>query len=1185
MDLTHHPFNRMISDAAAIQLSSDVAHSLSRIEATLHELKSGQSRLTSVVSELSEGVSRYRAFESGVNSQGTATLEIPVPPRRPSRPHLASGSAMALTVSQQPSRQESMGSAECASEGSRTPNEGGLQGSGSGLAFDGSPPKFASPSLAGSVTSKGSMQKLQQNGQLVGLLGAEVTVTSSEVTYTSSGDSSHIMRNMSTRVSRTGSGGYVAVTLPYNWPASLQLYEELVRKEDAPQAELISRMSACTTGLQESPAVRLMHPATTPMNRSLKPSEDGRVERRPWYIIHPDSYLHICLDFMATLLVLYELLVTPFCVAWDIPSSGWLLVLFRCSAGYWFLDLLMGFITGYYTQGQPELSPAAIQRHYLRGWFCVDFALVLCDVANIIATLIGAEAGHALRLLRLIRLCRVVSLAKVWSFIMRVEDVLPSQHAETVGIGLKLGRIALAVLGANHLLACLWMLIGRTAIASNGARWIDEVAWNKEGEIMTYEETDVGYQYLATFHWALAQLTLGTAGVGAYNKCEQIFTVACLMFGLLMGTSLISMFSAEMVEAQFSTRQKDMITKQLRKFLQRENIDHFMSRKVRAMVAHRLKTTAPLAENEVQSLRLLPLQMQMELHFEIVGPSLLTHPLFAMWHSFSTTSVLRVCMDSVQLAYVRENDELFSAGDTAERVWYLKKGRGTYHQDPESAPVVYTVTTKVPAGRWLAEPTLWVPWVHVGTFKLTENSEVLRIQAKEFAIGLLQYTVLQDMLHQYCRIYHWRLVMASPPRRKYPTDLGVPGTAFEDILFAMSPSIQEAILHRALHTLRTAAQSRVSFRTSGVQELEREYQQGGVVFLVGKDHGKCVSFRTSLRIVDFHSQMVLLHAGRLTSDKKLIVLGELPTTRQLRGETPEGAMSRILEARLQVLRPEFEQAARHKSVSRGSSPHEAYGALSWGSRSTSSHMSCQNVSTLTTFEIEMINPGVLEDFVVEPRVEVDKFYSFADFTDAFKKSLSNAHTSTLGGIPGYASKNSFKHKISRQFSSSIGSLSNAIFAIKNRECNDEDAYSVCYDLYMWVEEEDIPELQTGHGRTSLQSVLARLSFSDVVEAATSGCPSPAMPVRFDRARQVAFTPINEENGIAQTEMEQEGEYVLAAELGPDHGLNSSVSSMASDEDSTLVLSPTALGPTPPHCTARKPDVSDSTASYKFEEEL
>mmetsp|Transcript_10436 Transcript_10436/g.23670 ORF Transcript_10436/g.23670 Transcript_10436/m.23670 type:complete len:1184 (-) Transcript_10436:214-3765(-) len=1119
-----------------LPLEVDVAKSLERIESCLQDLKSGQARLAESFS------SDYAAWKLGRNASPYIAVE--------KMKHHSGGRSDLGGNAVHDKGTSSADTGEPTTTGSCSA-ESAAAGSGH-LVDDKARGKSESPTLTVTEHPPRTPRLDSRLMETSSLAGSEITCTSSLP------DDEFLLESL--RVSQAASGGYVAVTLPMNWPSSLQLHETL-RKQTPPEQVLAANLSAkrtvcLPTSLPRSP--KQLH--------RLGSNIRQEVETYPWYIIHPDSLLHAAMDVMATLFVLYELLVTPYCVAWNIHSEHWLLILYYCSASFWVLDMASGFVTGFYAEGQPHLKPAQVCRNYMRGWFAIDLFLVLADAANLIATVLGVEGQrHFLRLLRLSRLCRVVSLAKVWRFVMRLEDIFQSsQHAETVCILLKLGRIAVSVLGANHLLACLWMLIGRSATAPNGRRWIDEIAWYEADGPVAYQDTDLFYQYMVTFHWAIAQITLGTSGIGAYNSIEELFTVICLLIGLLMGTTLISMFSAEMVEAQLSTRQQDMLTKQLRRFLQRQNIDGKLSRKVRAIVAHRMKKTAPLAESDIKSLQLLPLPIQMELHFEICGAALLTHPLFCTWYSFSMTSILRICKETVHLAYMRENDELFSAGGIAEKVYHLKAGSGSYAQEPESAPVVAAATTQVDPNQWLAEPALWMQWYHVGTFKVVEASEVLVVQAVDFAAGIAQHSVMQDIVLAYCHLYQQRVACAAPPRRKFPSDLSVPGTAFEDLLFSMDPSFQEAISAQAVHHLTTFAGTR-----SQSNELDRAYKLGSLVFLVSKDQGTTVYHRTTLRIerpTKDGGHQVLVHAGRLNAYDKLVVLGELPTKRQNRGEPAEAALSRILEERLSAVQKVVEGLPRHKTVHRRRDsvmiPNRHW------SRSVSSTLSCPNVDVETCFKVQLSGGHcMLDRYVIESSLAeaVSDHISYPSYTVSFKKTIS-----TLGGVvaqtpstPGkYSSKASqrasfesksslrpsFRSARSRSSGAASASASFAtsgrasasfaasfaasstmsfsecvVMALKNAPAPQEFSFddTLQYDLFLWCDEEQFADIQTGSGKEDLKRFLSKFKYEEIHGAES---PTGELDTRLDQARQtanvmVSFGSIYEEVAGAETENE------------------------------------------------------------------
>jgi len=910
------------------------------------------------------------------------------------------------------------------------------------------------------------------------------------------------------RKASTQETGFVASTLPAHWPKRMKLNEGLQGAKSAALATA-DRMSS-------GPPLVLSMKALT-----FKSDADVEEKKRAW-VLHPDSKRAALLELLSSGFVVYELFVTPFVVAWDVQRVGWLNVMYWCSAVYWVIDIVGSFFTGFYSRGEVILSQGAIRRRYFRGWFLPDLLLVLCDMANIIANLLGMRGGYMLRLLRLSRLCRVVSLAKLSRLFIRLEDHMQShESAEMIAVGAKLGRIVVIILSANHLLACIWMLIGRIGHADTGVRWLDTaVLYDPTSEIVLEYSKDLSmvYQYSLSFHWALAQLTLGASDVTAQNSLEMIYTIVCITLGLLMGTSLISVFSAEMVEVQLSSRQKDAVHKQLYHFLKHHRIDNGFSRRVRAMVLERLKKSPPVAAQDVHSLRLLPNYLQMDLHFRICGRSLLTHPIFSIWRSFSANSVLRFCMDAVQLIETRPNDEVFGGGKRAENAYHVRTGHGVYEQDPESAPVIDSTSTKVHESKWLAEAALWLDWTHVGTFRVSVQAEVLVISVDGIPSVLQQNVVLQEITVAYCRAYHARVIASFPPMSEFPTDLGVRDCDFEDILCEMDRNLVEAVGLQALrqaaaapsHTSYEAALQGLGKRSALVQ-LEADYKNKHCrLYLTGDDTVRCVAANVGLR-VNNSSGHVLMHVANVSSNGKFHFHVSIPMARQVVGETSTDTALRLIEKRLHPFKASLQAPPWVRRVDKKDDT-----GLTASRKSRFISLATMNVVLQMDY---LEDPRDLEGRIVDsssiatahcrkdssrmdlgamlslagPGAAVNQRWSAAfswlSSRTAWDLSASNSHHSSTHLNSGHHTYTSARHTFStgasRNASSTSESGADGAVGIRSIFVIDHHDEEANLGLYTWVAEAEFDYFSNGHGRSELITFASSLEFDEITLAGSA----------------------------------------------------------------------------------------------------
>jgi len=702
---------------------------------------------------------------------------------------------------------------------------------------------------------------------------------------------------------RSGNG-FVAATLPLHWPSCL---EKRTIGDSTPMSRSLS-----TRGRKVS--LRTMSASSEPSGPSDQSNQQEKSFRdaKPWYILHPYSKRRIVLDVVASIMLCYDLVATPFALSWSLNVRGWLLVSYWCSSCFWVADMLFSFLSGYIGDGQVVLNPSKIRHRYIRTWLIPDVMMVSCDIGSLLAG-VAEQSSKTFRLFRLSRALRIVSVLRVLRIFPRVEEFLERYRlaalADQASIMFLLVRVIFYLLFANHLIACGWYAIGAGAQTDTGLRWLDGVAWQTDsGREVTYAAAQTVYQYAFSFHWALVQVTLGSSHIVAVSTAESLYATVCLIFGLLMGTSLISVFSAQMVDAQTTTRQKFEKLKLLRRFLRQNKIGGKLTAEVLQVVTIALRRKMVLNEEDVNALSLLPLPLLSEVHFHVCDSPLLTFPLFRIWSSFSRMVTVRFCMDAVSLCYYPDTYEVFSAGVSAEETYLIHRGVAGYVQQPETSPVRATVDTDVNSSTWLAEAAIWVHWVYVGTLKLRCDCQVLVIKCAGVFRAIEKNVMLSELCIEYGKAYHAQVIRAVPPI-EYPTDLHVPGSSFEEVVLNLPPQVTIAIGQQAVEVLLNRNTHGFSITTAVADGLRREIVKGRSVLTIdGKGVPRCLVRLVVFKIFDGDSphaeedeQDILVQVGELTAQRSIKAVLKLPGGKQELGEEEDAATTRLMSQKLAPL--------------------------------------------------------------------------------------------------------------------------------------------------------------------------------------------------------------------------------------------------------------------------------------------
>eukprot|EP00971_Amphidinium_carterae_P153157 3035901-Amphidinium_carterae.1 len=235
---------------------------------------------------------------------------------------------------------------------------------------------------------------------------------------------------------------------------------------------------------------------------------------------------------------------------------------------------------------------------------------------------------------------------------------------------MRIVSIIAIIVWINHMMCCGWFAIGINAPSDTGDRWVDNdfLSQVEHSKLKAPELEDLMYQYWTTFHWSLTQITLGATEVVSGNTVERIYTVICLVFGLLFGSTLVSSLSATMVEFQMlrsapkrhpspdseaEAPSHNKVGTLGAEMLSSKSMPHalvcgsmkpclylipvftcckeWQTSETAKQVKERLGPTDKLQEGDVKSLELLSHQLLSLLRREIYGGHLALHPLLNLW--------------------------------------------------------------------------------------------------------------------------------------------------------------------------------------------------------------------------------------------------------------------------------------------------------------------------------------------------------------------------------------------------------------------------------------------------------------------------------------------------------------------------------------------------------------------------
>lgn len=690
--------------------------------------------------------------------------------------------------------------------------------------------------------------------------------------------------------------GLVAPMLPLHWPRSLKAQQDLMGAAGYGQVVFSPRRATEYTTRLQDPSERKPHAGI-------------------WWLTDPNSLVNLAVAIFSVLVLIHDLCIIPYTMAWELPFTGYVQLSTWLSASFWTLDTCLSFLRGVYNEEQPVVIPREIARQYLRTYFLPDAAVCMCDWVNLMLMSFsdGSSVG-GLRILRLAKLGRFLRIAmafRVMRALRTLLDVLDRQISDTWQWLVSSALLLCAGVLVTHLVACAWMALGQSASSDTGARWIDyPISFN--GEIVPFAEADAGYQYVTSYHWSLAVLTQGAIEFPCVSTYERLFNIGCLMCGFLVGSMFISSLSARMVEYQTLQRDRVQQLRRLRRYLGENRVAQHVAVITLRQATQRVKAQQPLTPKDVPVLEMLSSALRKEIHSSICRPQLMRHPLFRVLGSIQLAWLEGFCRDVVEIDFLGESDELFSPGTTALAAHMLIGGQMLYTQVPESSPVQERSVREVTEGTWLCESALWSQWIHVGTAESTSHCRLLTLRTGPTIEFLQRHHTIRSISKAYCLEFHRRIVNARPPLAEWPDDLEVPGTAFEELVASMPLSATMIIGFQACDQLLSSARGRegvfhVSLNLAHdchfedkTQKIRDEIQEGRCSMCMDAA-GKVVRSTSIvlLRIKDGNGHY-LWQLGKV-EDGQLLARAKMPGTKRHPGESPTEAVARLFAAGLAPL--------------------------------------------------------------------------------------------------------------------------------------------------------------------------------------------------------------------------------------------------------------------------------------------
>ena len=150
-----------------------------------------------------------------------------------------------------------------------------------------------------------------------------------------------------------------------------------------------------------------------------------------------------------------------------------------------------------YDQLQIISKPSEIVRHYVCGWFIIDFP------TSIPLEFILTETGYYIKVFRLVRALRIFKLFRFYRVFRSFNKFMSLLLSRKLVITIKLTKMTVLMLFFANACACIFWAIGKNSIDNGRASWITSMEIENETKYT---------QYIYSMYWSV--VTLFTTGYG-----------------------------------------------------------------------------------------------------------------------------------------------------------------------------------------------------------------------------------------------------------------------------------------------------------------------------------------------------------------------------------------------------------------------------------------------------------------------------------------------------------------------------------------------------------------------------------------------------------------------------------------------------------------------------------------------
>jgi hypothetical protein len=628
---------------------------------------------------------------------------------------------------------------------------------------------------------------------------------------------------------------------------------------------------------------------------------------KDWPVVHPDSNARLAWDLSALFASVYDGVMVPFDLAYDLKFQG-IIALFTWTVSlFWLTDLFAGFVFGFYLRGVPVLKTRAIVSRYLRRDFAFNLLVVLADW--VVLYLAHSEVDSPIACAKLLRLTRLPRGLRAIRNVYALSG-LPARltAGRCFHICVKLVQFVAFILWLMHALACVWTVVGHQ----------DYSHYDRMG--ISADRSDLLLDYVMSFYWSSNAVIGGHGQVQPISATEVFITALAMIVGLISCSIIVPIVTDALTQLRASQEEQSRLLRSLRVYLKQfPGLPWRTAREIERMAIGRPSDEeGRVLEHDVELLKNLTPYMKVRLQTAVFCPAVSCQSFIRACESRSDVVVQNICTHALDQVILPPGGVSFNRGDKSDGAYFVFWGAFDYLQRfKEDEPVERR--------RWHCELALFCVWQFEGSLRARSAGELLKIGGDEFAAVLEQDEKLRDLAQDYAR----GLCMAV---KKSPvhSELMLP-VRHEDVLRFMQKSKREAMSDAALQLMKTKRAKSINGLTTHGEHTEgvngHSYEvNGGDADLVVQGTLKSWSDPIDEEVLRVQSAavlkvknglgQVLMEVGRHArgGGAEMWSKARLPETNLLAGEMPCDAAHRLLGERMPLLRGVVQMMPGYKEV-------------------------------------------------------------------------------------------------------------------------------------------------------------------------------------------------------------------------------------------------------------------------------